>query len=157
ERISGTRYHRLSSNALKLNEAVDMFWFADRQKPLKHVVFGINFNQYNEYAFADRVHSVDDMVRNPLLYIFDRNVAQAAYYVVKAGLSGHKAFSSIPPMGRDEFWQYIVNVRAREHYAKYHHPDALQKRMQEMVDYAKGHGIEVTFIIVPHHSDFQRR
>ena len=155
--ITGLQYHRLSSNALKLNEAVDLFWFANQRKRIARVVFGINFNQYNEYAFADRVHSVQAVIHNPLLYVFDRSVAQAAYYVTKAALTGHHAFSSAPPMTRDEFWKYIVTVRAKEQYGRYRHPDELYRRMQDMVTFARGQGTEVTFVIVPHHADFQRR
>jgi len=155
--ITGLEYHRLSSNALKLNEAVDLFWFANQRKRIARVVFGINFNQYNEYAFADRVHSVEGVIYNPLLYLFDRSVAQASYYVTKAALTGRQAFSSTPPMTREEFWDYIVTVRATEQYARYHHPDELYRRMRGMVTFARGQGTEVTFVIVPHHTDFQRR
>jgi hypothetical protein len=155
--ITGLDYQRLSSNALKLNEAVDLFWFANKRQRLSRVVFGLNFNQYNEYAFADRAHSVEAVIRNPLLYVFDRSVAQAMYYVVKAYMSGRPAFSSLPPMTREEFWNYIVTVRATEHYSKYHRPDGLYRRMQEMVAFAKAQHTEVTFVIVPHHTDFQRR
>ncbi len=155
--ITGLNYHRLSSNALKLNEAVDLFWFANKQKRVSHVVFGLNFNQYNEYAFADRAHSVEAVIRNPLLYVFDRSVAQAAYYVLKAYVSGKPAFSSVPPMTREEFWNYIVTVRATEHYSRYQHPDRLYRRLQDMVAFAKAQHTEVTFVIVPHHTDFQRR
>jgi len=157
KQITGLEYHRLSSNALKLNEAVDLFWFANARKRLSRVVFGLNFNQYNEYAFADRAHSVEAVIHNPLLYLFDRSVAQAGYYVIKAQLTGKQAFSSIPPMTQEAFWNYIVTVRATEHYARYRHPDELYRRMQEMVAFAKAQGIEVTFVIVPHHADFQRR
>src|SRR5579883_3191776 len=38
DQVSGKRYCRLSSNALKLNEALDLFWFANRLKPVKRVV-----------------------------------------------------------------------------------------------------------------------
>lgn len=155
--ITGLEYHRLSSNALKLNEAVDLFWFANQRKRIARVVFGINFNQYNEYAFADRVHSVEAVIHNPLLYVFDRSVAQASYYVTKAAITGHPAFSSVPPMTRDEFWDYIVTVRAREHYGRYRHPDGVYRRMCDMVKFAKRQGTDITFVIVPHHVDLQRR
>jgi hypothetical protein len=155
--LTGLQYHRLSSNALKLNEAVDLFQFANQRKRIARVVFGINFNQYNEYAFADRVNSVEAVIHNPLLYVFDRSVAQASYYVSKAALTGRPAFSSTPPMTRDEFWNYIVTVRAREQYGRYHHPDELYQRMRDMVKFATSQGTEVTFVIVPHHVDFQRR
>src|SRR5207249_951255 len=85
------------------------------------------------------------------------SVAQASYYVVKANLTGKQAFSSIPPMTRDEFWNYIVTVRGNEQYGRYRHPNGLYQRMQEMVAFAKAQGTEVTFVIVPHHADYWQR
>jgi len=157
EQITGRPYFRLSANALKMNESIDLFYFANRIKPVKRAVFTINFNEFNEYAYADRVTSVEAMIHNPFIYLFDRNVAQAGYYVAKASLTGKKSFSSIPPMSQDAYWDYIVTVRAREHYERYRYPDDLLKRMQEMTEFAKKQGTEVTFIIVPHHADFQRQ
>jgi hypothetical protein len=157
EKITGQRYFLLSGNALKLNESVDLFYFANRERPVKHAVFTINFNEYNEYAYADRVTSVESMIHNPFIYLFDRSVAQAAYYVAKASLTQKNVVNSVPPMTQDEFWNYIVTVRGREHYERFRHPDGLQKRFQEMAAFAKTNGIDVTFIIVPHNEEFQRR
>ena len=157
EKDAGMPYYKLVAMALKLNESIDLFYFANQQLPVKRAVFTVNFNQYNEYAYADRVTSVNAMIQNPLIYLFDRNIAQAAYYVVKASLTHQQAFSSIPPLGPEEFWKFIVAVRGREHYERFRHPDGLQKRIQEMVQFARTNGIEITFIIVPHHQDFQRR
>jgi hypothetical protein len=157
ERLTGRPYFLLSANALKLNESLDLFYFANRIKPVKRAVFTLNFNEFNAYAYADRVTSVEGMIHNPLLYLFDRSVAQAGYYVVKASLAGKAAVSSIPPMNQEAFWNYIVTVRGREHYERYRYPDDLYQRMQQMVALAKKQGTEVTFIIVPHHADFQKR
>lgn len=150
-------YHLLAANALKLNESIDLFYFAARNAPLRNVVFTINFNQFNGFAFADRVHSVEDLLRNPLLYVFDRNVAQAAFAVLKATYSRSQASDSLPPMTKEAFWDYIVAVRSQEHYARYQYPTALYHRIVEMVNFAHQHHIAVTFIIVPHHVDFQSK
>jgi hypothetical protein len=157
EKLTGRDYFRLSANALKMNESIDLFYFANRMLPLKRVVFTINFNQFNEYAYADRVTGVEAMLKNPFIYLFDRNVAEAGWIVAKAQYSRHAEVNSVPPMTENEFWDYIVNVRAREHYERFKHPDGLLKKMQDMAAFAKEHGIEVTIIIVPHHQDFQRR
>jgi hypothetical protein len=157
EQLTGRPYFLLSANALKLNESLDLFYFANRIKPVKRAVFTLNFNEFNAYAYADRVSSVEAMVHNPLIYLFDRNVAQAGYYVVKSSLTGQRSFSSTPPMSEAAFWNYIVTVRGREHYEKYRYPDDLYKRIQDLVAFAKSQGTEVTFIIVPHHADFQKR
>lgn len=156
EQITGQRWFKLSAYALKLNESMDLFYFANRVKPVKNVVFTINFNEYNDYAYADRVHSVETIIHNPLIYIFDRNVAQAAYYVVEATLNDKKTINSEPQMSSDEFWNYIVKVRGREHYGKYRYPERLHQDLQKMMAFVKTNGINATFIIVPHHEDFQR-
>jgi hypothetical protein len=157
EKITGQRNFLLGANALKLNESIDLFNFANRTKLVKRAVFTINFNEFNEYAFADRVTSVESMIRNPLIYLFDTSVAQAGYYVVKSSLTKKQSVNSLPPMSRDAWWEYIVSVRGREHYERYRYPDALYQRLQAMVALAKAQGSEVTFIIVPNHADFQRR
>lgn len=157
EELTRQTYFRLAANALKLNESIDLFYFANRIRPVKRVVFTINFNEYNEFAYADRVHSVEGMIHNPLLYLFDRNVAQAAYVVVKASRNQRQGVNSLPPMTQEDFWDYIVNVRGKEHYGRFRYPDAMEKRIEEMVKFARAQGTEVTFIIVPHHSDFQKR
>jgi hypothetical protein len=157
EKITGQRYFILGANALKLNESIDLFYFANQIKPVKRAVFTLNFNEFNEYAYADRVTSVKSIIQNPLLYLFDNSVAQAGYYVVKASLTKRQSVSSIPPMTEDEWWNYIVTVRGREHYERFRYPAALYQRLQKMVAFAKTQGTEITFIIVPNHADFQKR
>ncbi len=157
DQVSGQHYFLLSANALKLNESIDLFYFADHIKPVKRAVFTLNFNEYNEYAYADRVSSVESMVHNPFIYLFDRSVAQAAYCVARAQFDGRNVVNSAPPMTQDEFWDYIVTVRGREHYERFRHPDGLLQQLQGLAAYARTNQIEITFIIVPHHEDFQRR
>ena len=155
--LTGQKFFKLSANALKLNESLDLFEFANTIKPVKRVVFTLNFNEFNEFAFADRVKSVEAIIHNPLIYLFDRSVAQAAYYVVKAALTAKKSVSFTPPMNEAEFWNYIVTVRGREHYEKFRYPEGLLARLQKLTKQAGAQGTEMTFIIVPHHSDFQKR
>ncbi len=155
--ITGQKYFILGGNALKLNESIDLFYFANRIKPVKHAVFTLNFNEFNEYAYADRVTSVKAMIHNPFIYLFDRSVMQAAYYVVKSACTRKESINSVPPMSEESWWNYIVTVRGREHYEKYRYPEELYKRMQDMAAFAKRQGTEITFIIVPNHADFQKR
>lgn len=154
-KITGRDYLMLGANALKLNESIELFYYANKIKPIKRAVFTINFNEFNEYAYADRVTSVEAMARNPLLYMFDGNIAQAAFYVVKSSATKQNSISSVPPMSKDDFWNYIVTVRGKEHYGRYSYPDDLYQQMQELVAVAKPQGTEITFIIVPNESDFQ--
>lgn len=157
DQLTGQSYFLLGANALKLNESLDLFYYANRIKPVKHAVFTINFNEFNEYAYADRVTSVKAMIQNPFIYLFDRSVAQAGYFVIKSSLTRKESVNLIPPMNQDAWWNYIVTVRGREHYEKYRYPDDLYKRMQELVGFAKRQGTEITLIVVPNHADFQKR
>lgn len=155
--LTGQKFFKLAANALKLNESLDLFEYANKIRPVKRAVFTLNFNEFNEFAFANRVSSVEAMIHNPLIYVFDRSVAQAGYYVVKAAMTEKKSVSFTPPMREDEFWDYIVTVRGREHYERFRYPEELYKRLTNLTARAKGQGTEVTFIIVPHHADFQKR
>lgn len=157
ESVTGDDYFQLNSNALKLNEAFQLYWFASRIRQPKRVYFTLNFNLYNEFAFADRVSSVEMILNNPLLYIFNRSVAETCYLCTKAAIQGRNAVSSLPPMTRDEFWEWNIRVKANDHYGKYEYPEELYREMERVVEDAEGKGTEVVFIIVPHHVDMQGR
>jgi len=156
-RIAGRHYTLLTANALKLNEVVDLFWLANSYRKPTNVYVGINFSMFNEYAYADRVPAANEVVGNPLRYVFSRSTAQAVLYVSEAYLSRHAVVSSTPPMSRDAFWNYMIKVRAADWYAKYKYPVNLHARLRAMADFCKSNGINLVFIIVPHHVEFQNR
>ena len=157
EKVTGEKYYKLNSNALKLNEIVELFWLANDYKKIKNVYIGINFNMFNQYSYADRVTSVKAIVDNPLLYIFNRSVAEAAFLVVKSSIIKRPVVRSKPKMTKEEFWQWNLKVKADDHYGKYKFPDEVYNKMIKMVNYAKENDINRVFIIVPHHIEFQQR
>ena len=53
KQITGDNYFILHSNAAKLNEIIDLFWLTTKYKKLENVVLGVNFNLYNEFAYAN--------------------------------------------------------------------------------------------------------
>jgi hypothetical protein len=155
--LTGDRYALLTASALKVNEIADLFWLAQRYRPLKSVYVGVNFSMFNEYAYANRVEGVSEILRNPFRYIFNPNTAQAVYYVVKASLLHKPAISSVPPMTRDEFWAYMVSERGNDWYGKYKFPNQAFADLKAMAAFCRTHGISLTFVIVPHHVEFQNR
>ncbi len=157
ERVSGEKYFHLSSSAMKLNESVSLYYIAYRNKPLKKVYFTINYNMFNQFSYADRVTSVSSILANPLLYIFDRSVAQASYLVVRGYLQGAPALDSTPPMTREDFWELNIRVKANDYYGKYKYPTELYRSMEGMVEHARSHGVQIVFIIIPHHVEMQQR
>ena len=74
EEITKNKYYTLHSNAAKLNEIIDLFWLADKEIELKNVMIGINFNLYNKYAYSDRVNDVKYLIKNPLIYVFNKKL-----------------------------------------------------------------------------------
>lgn len=157
EKITGEDYFLLNSNALKLNEAFELYWFASRLKQPDKVFFALNFNMFNKYAYADRVKSVEGILNNPLFYIFDRSVAETCWLVTKAQLQKTPAVSSTPPMTREMFWDWNIRVKANDHYGKFSYPEVLYKEMKRVVRHARENGTEIIFIIVPHHVEMQAR
>ncbi len=157
EEITGAEYFLLNSNALKLNESVELYWFANKYRKPEKVYFTINFNMFNRYAYADRVKSVESILDNPLLYIFNRSVAEAIYLVVRGSFQSSPVIDSRPPMNRDEFWDWNIRVKANDHYGKYDYPDTVYQSMREMVNHALKNGIQIVFIIVPHQAEMRMR
>jgi hypothetical protein len=60
-------------------------------------------------------------------------------------------------MSRDEFWDYMVTVRGQDWYGKYKFPTKAYEQIRRMADFCKSNDINLTFIIVPHHVEFQNR
>lgn len=154
--LTGNQYYTLHSNAAKLNEIIDLFWLANEQTELEHVIFGINFNVFNEYAYANRVADVKEMMKNPLIYIFNRNIAETVYLSLKYTLN-NDAIKNKNDKDKDAFWKHTINTIATNHYAKYQYPEQLLQRLKKVNDYCLEQNIKLTLLIVPHHKEFHDR
>lgn len=155
--LTGKPYARISSNAAKLNEIIDLYWYAADKAELERVYICLNFNMFNRFAYADRVGGVRAAEANPFVYLYSRSVGEAAVAVARAHLRGERVVPSKPPMSVDAFWDWMVREKARQHYERYEHPDEVLARLQEVGEHARGGGVELTFIVVPHHVDFRAR
>ena len=149
--LSGDDYYTLHANAAKLNEIIDLFWVADKYSELENVILGVNFNLYNEYAYSDRVTDAKELIKNPLIYIFNLDVLETVYLAVKNELFGIKKKEK-----RDGklFWEYTINTVASNHYSKWKKPENTLKRLKKLSDYCKQKNINLTLLIVPHHKEF---
>ena len=149
--LSGDDYYTLHANAAKLNEIIDLFWLADEYSKLENVILGINFNLYNEYAYSDRAADAEELIKNPLIYIFNWDVLETVYLAVKNDFFGRKKKEK-----RDGklFWEYTLNTVASNHYSKWKKPETILKRLKELSDYCKQKNINLTMLIVPHHKEF---
>lgn len=157
EKLTDNNYAQLSTNAAKLNEIVDMFWLANSITELEEVTIGINFSMYNYYGYQDRVAIVNAMLKNPFLYIFNKNIVEAMLIAIKATFFDYKT-SSKPPMNEADFWEWTIKNKSRHWYGKYKYPsERIRNMLIEMDEYAYKNDIQLTFFITPHHEEFREK
>ena len=139
KKLSGDDYFILHSNAAKLNEIIDLFWLTNKKIKLENVIIGINFNLYNEFAYANRVSEVEEIIQNPLLYIFNGNVMEMAFKAaiyhfsnvaipdVKRNIILKKELNGKSYKDKKVWWDYNIKTVAKNQYSKYKYPKKLKK------------------------------
>ena len=152
--LTGDDYYILHSNAAKLNEIIDLFWLTNKYTKLENVIIGINFNLYNQYAYSNRVADVEEIIRNPFIYIFNWNIAETVYLALKNEFYGIQKNNK---RNKEKFWEHTISNVATNHYSKYRHPDSTLKRLKEVGTYCLKNKINLTLIVVPHHKEFHDR
>lgn len=169
KQITGDNYFILHSNAAKLNEIIDLFWLTTKYKKLENVVLGVNFNLYNEFAYANRVYEVEEMIKNPLLYVFNGNVLEITIKTlvhhfsnivvpdVKRNIMLQRELEGKSFKDKKAWWKYNVNTVAKNQYSKYEYPKELRNRLIELNNYCIKEKINLIFLNVPHHIDFSNR
>ena len=169
EKISGDKYFIIHSNAAKLNEIIDLFWLSTKYSNLENVILGINFNLFNEYSYSNRVHEIERMIANPLMYIFNGNVLE----VTTKAIISHFSKTEIPNISRNImlkrelngksfkdkkiWWQYNISSVAKNQYSKYKYPKKLIPRLKKVNEYCIENNINLTLLNVPHHQEFRQR
>ncbi|MVN22041.1 hypothetical protein [Mucilaginibacter arboris] len=156
EKISKQKYKKLNTNAAKLNEIFELFYLAYKRKPIKRIVIGINFNMFNKYGYQNRISGLKKVLDDPLMYIYNKDVASATYVTIEQILK-KKNVDSKPPMTREEFWKWSISTKASDWYGKYEFPNLLYSELLNFDRFTKKKGIEVIFIIVPHSEEFHKR
>ncbi len=154
---TGRDFKRLTASAGKINEMADFFWFAAGRVKLEKVYIVLNFNMYNQYAYADRVKGAEAAIKNPLLYIFDRHVIKASCSVLSAVWFNTR--NELPDYLKDKgrFWTWALESWPPQQYGRWKYPEGSHTRLREISDYCRENGIELIFIITPHHRDYQKK
>ena len=169
KKLSGDDYFILHSNAAKLNEIIDLFWLTNKKIKLENVIIGINFNLYNEFAYANRVSEVEEMIQNPLLYIFNGNVMEMTFKAaifhfsnvaipdVKRNIMLKKELNGKSYKDKKVWWDYNIKTVAKNQYSKYKYPKKIKERLNEVNMYCEDNDINLIFINVPHNVEFSNR
>jgi hypothetical protein len=154
--LTNLDFKQLTIGASKLNELIQMIYYFQKSNNIKNIVIGINFSMFNKFAYANRFDNIENIINNPLLYIFNKNILEACYYVIKGNLIDTH-IQSEPEMNKSEFWDWTIAVKAKHWYSKYSYPNKLHNELKLLDSYTKKNNINLTFIIVPHHLDFHKR
>ena len=160
KKLTGNDYYTMHSNAAKLNEIIDLFWFSDSlyfsasSTNLENVIIGINFNLYNEYSYSNRVADVKKLLDNKFIYIFNWSILEAVYLALK---NDFFSINTNKKKHKETSWDYIIKTIAKNHYSKYKHPKETLLRLEEVGSYCKENNINLVFLIVPHHKEFHNR
>lgn len=156
-KVNGQEYFNFSYGGASLNEITDSFWFAAAHTHLEHVYIGLNLNVYNDYNASDRAAAFKAIDSQPVLYFFDRNVLQAAYYDVLSAFLHRDLKLGAPQMGREEFWKQQLGGLTDAYYSRYMLPVVYRRKLAEISRYSRDHKIALTFIIPPTHVSLQHR
>ena len=156
EKYSKKKFKKLNTNATKLNEIFDLFYLANNKRKIDQVVIGINFSMFNKYSYENRVSSLKKILKNPFLYIYNKDVLEACYFVLRSHFFSIN-LDSKPKMNKDQFWEWTIDVKGKHWYGKYDFPNDTYVDLIEFDNFTKKNKTEVVFIIVPHHKDFYER
>ena len=156
EKLTKKKFKKLNTNATKLNEIFELFYFANNVNKINQVVIGINFNMFNKYSYENRVKSMKRIIKNPLLYIYNKDVAEACFYVIKSQLFNIN-LNSKPFLNKEEFWEWTIDVKGNHWYGKYEFPNKIYSDLIDFDNFTTKNNIELIFIIVPHHIDFHQK
>lgn len=153
---TGEDWELLKTNAITLNEIFDLFYLANEYTEIENVMIGVNFSMYNKFSYKDRVPGVKKMRENPLLYLYNKDVAEASFYTLMRVLNGY-TIDTDPPVSRNEFWTWNVEVKTHHWYGKYEFPRTLHEEFIRFNDFICDNGINVTYVVVPHHIEFRQK
>ena len=156
ENYENTLYKKINTNAAKLNEIFELFYFAYEKNKINKVVIGINFSMFNKFSFQNRVKNILKIINNPLLYIFNKNTLEASFYVLRSYLLSID-INTEPTLNKEQFWNWIIEIKSKHWYEKYEYPKNLYKELEEFDAFTKKNNVEVIFIVVPHHREFHQK
>lgn len=101
----------------------------------------INFDIDNTAKSYDCISGATAIIENPLLYVVNRNVLSATFRILKYTLKHEIVNVEKPPMSRDEFWNYQLNVEAKRLYANYVYPSRLNEELKKSQDILSKKGL----------------
>lgn len=154
EEYLGLRTYNFAYGGGTVADMISTFWHASELTELKHVVMGFNLNILNQSKSYDAAGQAFELLDDPLRYYFSPFITGATARTLWFNLGQGGAYSEKPPMDPEKFWQFKLNY-GHQVYATYTYPDKMLARLREVVDHCHSHGIALTFLTFPTHTDLQ--
>lgn len=157
EPVAKERYFNFSFGGGTIPEVVDAFWFAAEREKLKRVYIGVGFINFSTSQNMNRFPEAVAMLNSPLLYLTNRIVVKSAVFSVWAQLTGED-----PRIGRvkgpkEAFWKRQIGESTTAIYRRFQYQPEFVDRLREVSKYCAANGVEVTFVILPTHTDLQEK
>jgi hypothetical protein len=156
--MKGERYANMAYGGASLRECIETFWFASRLTQLHQVYLGVDLEIYNDYNLFDRTETYRSVEDNPALYFINRTVFQASAYSAYTAFTRKTLKLDAVNVDRKTFWNNELNgPQTTRLLQNYLYPTNYHAELLKIGSYAKQHGIDLTFVIFPTHTDYQAR
>ena len=156
EELTGETQFNFAFGGGSFQEMLTAFWFGLEYHRPQRVVFGMNFDMFNENNARNRFATPQKITTNAFTYYTNLYVARRSV----ATLANHWRNTyptEAPPMDRETFWQYQLDVSTERILMNYHYPDRLLAQLKDVAAYCGEHGIEFMFIVPPLHRDYHAK
>jgi hypothetical protein len=138
-------------------EILRTFWFAAEHIPLKRVWIVLGFHLMDGTSRMDRASTAFDLLQDPMRYYLHPFTTKASLTVLQHAWFGGDSKKDQPPMDKEAFWQFQLDVSARNAYARYAWPDQDMAELRRIAQHCRTHGIDLQLVLAPTHVELQRR
>lgn len=153
--LTGKPFTNLSLSGATLIEIIDTFWFVADHAAIKDILFCINFDRFNDWQKASGVAQTVSTLKNPLMNYLQPETCKAVLTLLMQKIVSKK-LNQEPPLSREAFWQFQLD-EIDICFKRYNFPVYGARQLSKIADYCKKHGISLSFLILPTHSDLQAR
>jgi hypothetical protein len=155
--LTGHRYYNFAYGGGTLAEAIETYWIAAQSTRLEEVYLEVGFINFNGSQTMNRVPEARSVLGNPLLYLTNRVVVQAAFLAEFAQLSGRRASLEAPPMDHEAFWRFQIEEAATQVLRGYTYPAAYAEQLERIAADCRRRGTRFVVLIPPTHVDMQKQ
>ncbi|MCP4707157.1 MAG: hypothetical protein GY869_00915 [Planctomycetes bacterium] len=154
---TSNQWCNLGFGSASLPEMIETFYYADSLSQLANVCIGLNFILFDHNQDRNLVREVKDCYKNPLLYLCNKTVLKSCWLLVVDNLFGPVANVETPPMSREEFWRYQLDVTTGGICREFEYSAVYVAKLRQLVAYCRTRDINVEFIIFPEHQELIAR